>query len=178
VICHGDLHPFNLLVEESGDVVVVDWTAAVRAEPAYDVAFTAMLLAHPPLDAPGPLQPIIRWVGWRLARRFVTRYRALAVRDDLGALDWYRALHGTRILLEAASLDARDGPSAGRHPFHALVPVAVAAVSAVTGTPITTPRRSGVVARSDDLRGGFRTCARRRSRRTTRSGARPSRPRF
>ena len=140
VICHGDLHPFNLLVDGDGDVVVVDWTAAVRANPAYDVAFTAMLLANPPLDAPGPLKPIIRWVGTPLARRFVTRYRAIAPRDDLGAIDWYRALHGTRILLEAASLDARDGPSDARHPFHALVPVAASAVSAVTGTPITTQR--------------------------------------
>ena len=140
VICHGDLHPFNLLVEENGDVVVVDWTAAVRAEPAYDVAFTSMLLANPPLAAPGPLKPIIRWIGSRLARRFVTRYRAIASHDDLASLDWYRALHCTRILLEAASLDARDGSSDARHPFHALVPVAASAVSAVTGTPITPPR--------------------------------------
>jgi aminoglycoside phosphotransferase (APT) family kinase protein len=140
VICHGDLHPFNLLVEKNGDVVVVDWTAAIRADPAYDVAFTAMLLGNPPLDAPGPLRPVIRWIGSRLARRFVTRYRAIAIHDDLGALAWYRALHGTRILIEAASLDARGGSSDARHPFQALVPVAVLAVSAVTGTPITTPR--------------------------------------
>jgi aminoglycoside phosphotransferase (APT) family kinase protein len=139
VVCHGDLHPFNLLVKENGDVVVVDWTAAVRADPAYDLAFTAMLLANPPLDAPGPLKPIIRWVGSRLARRFVTRYLAVTHHDDFGTLDWYRALHGTRILLEAASLDARGGSSA-RHPFQALVPVAASAVRAVTGTPITTQR--------------------------------------
>jgi len=140
VICHGDLHPFNLLVDENGDVMVVDWTVAVRAEPAYDLAFTAILLANPPLDAPGPLKPVIRWVGSRLARRFMTRYRAIAEHDDLESLAWYRALHGTRILLEAASLDARGGPSDARHPFHALVPVAASAVSAVTGEPITTQR--------------------------------------
>ena len=70
VICHGDLHPFNLLVDDNGDVTVVDWTAAIRAEPAYDVAFTAMLLANPPLDAPvpsSPLRPLGRAAGerWR-----------------------------------------------------------------------------------------------------------------
>lgn len=138
VICHGDLHPFNLLVDDDGDVTVVDWTAAIRAEPAYDVAFTAMLLANPPLDAPGPLGAVIRWVGARLAHRFVARYRTIAPHHDLGALDWYRALHGTRILIEAATLEARHGPGAGGHPFGALIPAAMSALSAVGGTSITT----------------------------------------
>jgi aminoglycoside phosphotransferase (APT) family kinase protein len=137
VVCHGDLHPFNLLVRDNGDVTVVDWTAALRAEPAYDVAFTALLLANPPLDAPGPLAAVIRWVGGRLARRFVARYRAIAPDHDLRALDWYRALHGTRILLEAATLEARHGPGAGGHPFGALMPAAASALHAVTGTAIT-----------------------------------------
>ena len=33
VICHGDLHPFNLLVDERGAVIVIDWTAAACAPP-------------------------------------------------------------------------------------------------------------------------------------------------
>ena len=131
VICHGDLHPFNLLVDDDGDVTVIDWTAAIRAEPAYDVAFTSMLLANPPLDAPGPLGAVIGWVGARLAHRFVARYRALAPDHDLGALDWYRALHGARILVEAATLDARHGPGAGGHPFQTLIPAAWSALHAV-----------------------------------------------
>jgi aminoglycoside phosphotransferase (APT) family kinase protein len=138
VICHGDLHPFNLLVRDNGDITVVDWTGAIRAEPAFDVAFTAMLVANPPLDAPGPLAAVIRWVGSHLARRFVARYRAVTPDHDLRALDWYRALHGTRILLEAASLEARHGPGAGGHPFGALMPAAASALRAVTGAPITT----------------------------------------
>jgi aminoglycoside phosphotransferase (APT) family kinase protein len=138
VICHGDLHPFNLLVDADGDVTVVDWTAAIRAEPAYDVAFTSMLLANPPLHAPGPLGAVIRWVGARLARRFVARYQTIAPHVDLGALDWYRALHGTRILIEAAMLDARDEPGAGSHPFGALIPAATSALNAVTRVPIAT----------------------------------------
>ncbi|HKF74789.1 MAG TPA: phosphotransferase, partial [Candidatus Dormibacteraeota bacterium] len=58
VVCHGDLHPFNVLVD--GDrVTVIDWTAARIAEPAYDLAFTWLLLADPPLDLPGALRPPI-----------------------------------------------------------------------------------------------------------------------
>src|SRR4029078_411461 len=48
VLCRGDLPPFNVLVHDD-TVPVLDGTAAIRAEPAYDVAFTALLLAHPPL---------------------------------------------------------------------------------------------------------------------------------
>src|SRR5262249_40250358 len=55
-VCHGDLHPFNVLAE--GDrVTVIDWTAALLAEPAYDVAFTWLLLSDAPLDLPGALRP-------------------------------------------------------------------------------------------------------------------------
>ncbi len=139
VICHGDLHPFNLLVDDDGEVTVIDWTAAIRAEPAYDVAFTSLLLANPPLDAPGPLGAVIHWVGGRLSRRFVKRYGTIAPQHDLGNLDWYRALHGARFLIEAASLEANYGPGGGGHPFGALIPAATKALSAITGTVITAP---------------------------------------
>jgi aminoglycoside phosphotransferase (APT) family kinase protein len=67
VVCHGDLHPFNLLL--SGDRwTLLDWTAAVIAEPAYDLAFTTLLLRHPPLAAPGPLQPVTGAAGRYAAR--------------------------------------------------------------------------------------------------------------
>jgi aminoglycoside phosphotransferase (APT) family kinase protein len=138
VICHGDLHPFNLLIDGDGAVTVVDWTAAIRAEPAYDVAFTELLLANPPLDASGPLGAVIRWIGVHLARRFVARYRAVAPHHDLGMLAWYRGLHGLRILLEAASLENAEGSVPGGHPFTALAPAAASTLSAVTGLPIQT----------------------------------------
>lgn len=138
VICHGDLHPFNLLVRPDGDITIIDWTAAIRAEPVYDIAFTTMLLANPPLDAPGPLGAVIRRVGARLSRRFVSRYQARDPQRDLRALDWYQALHGTRILIEAASLEARPGGSDG-HPFGALLQVATSALRAATGDAIAAP---------------------------------------
>ena len=82
---------------------------------------------------------VIRWIGRRLAHRFVARYRTIAPQHDLDALDWYRALHGSRILIEAATLEARHGPGGGGHPFGALMPAAVSALRAVTGAPIATP---------------------------------------
>jgi aminoglycoside phosphotransferase (APT) family kinase protein len=136
VICHGDLHPFNLLVQDGGDVTVIDWTASIRAEPVYDVAFTAFLLANPPLDAPAPLAAVIRRVGAGLARRFASQYRSIAPDHDLTNLAWYRALHGTRILIEAATIEAREGSRSG-HPFEALIPAATTALGAVTGIALS-----------------------------------------
>jgi aminoglycoside phosphotransferase (APT) family kinase protein len=136
VVCHGDLHPFNLLIEGRGRVTVIDWTAAIRAAPAYDIAFTAMLLANPPLDAPRPLNTVIRSLGAGMASSFIARYRALCPQSDLGTLDWYRALHGVRILIEVASQEAQHGPGVSRHPFASLVPAATAAVYAAIRSPI------------------------------------------
>lgn len=133
VSCHGDLHPFNLLVQGDGSITVVDWTSAILAAPAFDVAFTSMLLANPPLDASGPIGVVIGFAGRRLAKRFVSAYRDAAQQDDLTNIDWYQALHSTRLLLEVASLEARDAEGAQRHPYNARASAARAAIVAATG---------------------------------------------
>lgn len=140
VICHGDLHPFNLLVHANGTVTVVDWTAAILAEPAFDVAFTSVLLANPPLDASVAVGALVGYAGRRLERRFIRAYRDAAPHHDLANIDWYRALHGVRMLLEVASLQALDTEGAERHPFETLAPAAITAIAAATGITIS-PRR-------------------------------------
>ena len=134
-LCHGDFHPFNLLVD-GHRTTVIDWTGALRAEPAYDVAFTSMLLANPPLDAPAPLAPVIGGVGRFLSRRFIATYRAAAPGIDLDGLDWYRGLHGTRLLMDGASHQATQGEGSAGHPFGALAAAASTAVRAATGITV------------------------------------------
>lgn len=131
VVCHGDYHPFNLLVTDDGSATVLDWTGAILADPAFDLAFTTLLLENPPLHAPGPLQPVISAVGRRLARRFIAAYQRAAPSVDLSALAWYRALHGTRILIELASMADRRPGGADGHPFTTLRPAAEAAIDRV-----------------------------------------------
>ena len=126
VVCHGDIHPFNVLAD--GDRLwLVDWTAAQVAAPEYDVAFTALLLGLPPLQAPRPLGPAIRFAARAVARRFVSRYRHHAsgagiVLDD-AALRWHSVLHSLRVLVNVADwiaggqLEARAG-----HPWLAMAP--------------------------------------------------------
>ena len=116
VICHGDLHPFNVLA--NGDQhVVLDWTAARIAHPAYDLAFTRLLLANPPLHAPRPLRPVINVAARRIAKRFLATYTKLSPHPiDADILAWYHSLQACRILLDIAGW--RSAGTADRHAGH------------------------------------------------------------
>lgn len=123
VVCHGDLHPFNILT--NGDqMTVLDWTAGQIAHPAYDLAFTHMLLANPPLDAPTPLRPVINAAARRIAHRFIATYQKIGphpVGND--TLDWYHNLHACRILIDLAGWRAAGELDAHRgHPWLAMEP--------------------------------------------------------
>jgi len=103
VICHGDLHPFNLLADER-QFTVLDWSAALLAPRAYDVAFTALMLAEPPLHVPGQLRQVVRRTGRRLASHFVRRYQAHAGAAVSAAdLRWHQAVVCLRSLTDVAS---------------------------------------------------------------------------
>ena len=138
VLCHGDLHPFNVLVDGSGPVTVLDWSAAALAPPTYDVAFTSLLLAEPPLLVPGPVRPAVRGAGRALSRRFVRAYEHhAAVRVDRGALAWHQALVCLRALVEVAGWVA-DGTVADRggHPWLLLGDAFASRVHALTAAPV------------------------------------------
>lgn len=106
VVCHGDLHPFNVLVTDAGEVTVLDWSAALLASPAYDVAFTGLLLAEPPIRLPRPLQPMIRAAGRWLARRFRRQYERTAGAVDDAELRWHQGVVCLRALTESAYWEA------------------------------------------------------------------------
>jgi aminoglycoside phosphotransferase (APT) family kinase protein len=108
VVCHGDLHPFNVLV--AGDrFSVIDWTAALIAEPTYDVAFTWLLLADAPLSVPGALRRPIHGVTGIIGSSFLARYRRQArIHIPDVSLRWHVGLHGLRALVEVAGW-ARSG---------------------------------------------------------------------
>ena len=137
VICHGDLHPFNLLAD--GDrVTVLDWSTALLAPRAYDVAFTSLLLSEPPLRVPGWQRPLVRFFGQLLARRFIRGYqRQTAVAVEPGELTWYQAVVCLRSLVEAASW-VHDGVADTRagHPWLLLGPALARRLATVTGAPV------------------------------------------
>jgi aminoglycoside phosphotransferase (APT) family kinase protein len=132
VLCHGDFHPFNLL-HDGGRISVVDWTGALVAPPAYDVAFTRLLLRYPPLAAPPALRPVIGAGARVLARRFVRRYRQANPTADLTNLDWYIGLHATRVLIDLATWHSAGDARAIDHPWTLIAPGAVTELRRITG---------------------------------------------
>jgi aminoglycoside phosphotransferase (APT) family kinase protein len=133
VVCHGDFHPFNILTGGDGSTTVVDWTGALLAPPAFDLAYTTLLLSNPPLAAGPVLRPVVGAAGRVIARRFLAAYRRANPGAGLGDLVWYRALHSSRILIEHASIESRLGPEVASHPFAQLVVPATSALGEVTG---------------------------------------------
>jgi aminoglycoside phosphotransferase (APT) family kinase protein len=137
VICHGDLHPFNLLAD--GDrVTVLDWSTALLAPRAHDVGFTSLLLSEPPLRMPGWQRPLVRIFGRVLARRFVRGYQGqTGVTVEPGELRWHQAVVCLRALTEVASWVhlGTEGAHAG-HPWLISGPAFARRLTGLTGVPV------------------------------------------
>jgi aminoglycoside phosphotransferase (APT) family kinase protein len=137
VICHGDLHPFNLLAD--GDrVTVLDWSTALLAPRAHDVGFTSLLLSDPPLRVPGWQRPLVRVLGRVLARRFVRDYqRQTAAAFQPGEVRWHQAVVCLRALTEVASWVhlGVDGAHT-EHPWMMTGPAFARRLTALTGASV------------------------------------------
>ena len=75
VLCHGDFHPMNLLID-GDDTTVIDWTDAGIGDAHSDIARTAWLFSFAAAAAPrraerSVLKPVAPW----LSRRYLASYR-------------------------------------------------------------------------------------------------------
>ena len=138
VICHGDLHPFNLLLDTDGSVTVLDWSAALLAPAMYDVAFTNLILSEPPVVVPRPLRPLVRAAGRWLARAFRRAYDRISDDGlDQEGLGWSQGVVCLRALVEVAgwvsqgSVNERSG-----HPWLINATTFAARLSDLTGVPV------------------------------------------
>jgi aminoglycoside phosphotransferase (APT) family kinase protein len=137
VICHGDLHPVNVL-SDGNRVTVLDWSTALLAPRAHDVGFTSLLLSEPPLRVPDWQRPLVRMAGREFARRFVRSYqRQAATTIAPGELRWHQGVGCLRALVEAAGwvheggADTRSG-----HPWLVSGPAFAGRLTALTGIPV------------------------------------------
>jgi aminoglycoside phosphotransferase (APT) family kinase protein len=139
-ICHGDLHPFNVLVDGKR-VSVIDWTLGLVADPAFDLAFTAMTMAMAPIDIPRGLRGAVRATARRGARQFLQRYRVHAQHADPSLQDnvmqWYTGAHCLRALVEVAEWIALDtvDDKAG-HPWLVMAPQMAVLLTELVGDEI------------------------------------------
>ena len=137
VICHGDLHPFNVIADDR-QFTVLDWSAALLAPRAYDVAFSALMLAEPPMDVPRQLRQVVRWTGRRLASNFIRRYRAHAGAPISAAeLRWHYAVVCLRSLTDVASwVHSGELSQRAGHPWLISGEAMASLLSRVTGTAV------------------------------------------
>ena len=106
VLCHGDLHPGNVVLTDDGPMLV-DWFDAGRGDPLADVARSTLLIAP---DADGAAAPA-HLIGGDLAlrRRLVGAF--LAARGDLDEerLARWRAVMAIARIAEGVASSGLDG---------------------------------------------------------------------
>ncbi len=139
-VCHGDLHGFNLIVSGGRVTALVDWTNARVADPAFDVAYTAQLLATMPVLVPRPVRPLLRVLGRRAARQFVTAYQRSGA-FDATSLRWHEALHALHLLVRVAEARRSPAPLLPTHPWELAAESAAATVEERTGLSLMLPPR-------------------------------------
>jgi aminoglycoside phosphotransferase (APT) family kinase protein len=136
VVCHGDIHPFNMLVTDDGSFSVLDWTNANLCRREYDVGFTAALLHCAPIAVPRFARRPLGAVTASLARRFIDAYRRMAP-VNLDVVEWFETLQYGRCLAAVATAALVDdgivGPS---HPFRVSAPAMIRQVEAITDVMI------------------------------------------
>jgi aminoglycoside phosphotransferase (APT) family kinase protein len=138
VICHGDIHPFNMLVTPDGSFNVLDWTNGNLCRREYDVGFTAALLQCAPLEAPKVARRPVGAITGSLAHRFVDSYRRIAP-VNLDVVEWFEALQYARCLAAVAT-SPLDHPIIGaKHPFRISAPAMIRQLRMITDTTIELP---------------------------------------
>ncbi|HLQ53664.1 MAG TPA: hypothetical protein VK162_05245 [Streptosporangiaceae bacterium] len=128
---------------------MLDWSAALLGQRAYDVAFTALTLAEPPILVPAPLRPIVRATGRLLARRFARRYRRHSgVTIQQRSLRWHQAIVCLRALVEVAGWDTHELATRASHPWLLSGPSFASRVSELTGMTVRPASRTAIIAPS------------------------------
>jgi aminoglycoside phosphotransferase (APT) family kinase protein len=123
VVCHGDLHPFNLLFEGREVTIILDWELARLADPAYDVGRTLVLLRLAPYPMSRITRSVIQPLATALARGFERRYRERNQLDELN-VRWHEALHCLRTLALVEVGATRQSGSRLRRTADVWLPVA------------------------------------------------------
>jgi aminoglycoside phosphotransferase len=108
-LCHGDLHPLNILADTDDSLVLIDWSDAKVGDRHYDVAHTLVALRISKIAASGPIQRLfLGWASERMFDRYLACYQELAPLDS-DQLQYWMALNAFTnwLLLSELPFDTR-----------------------------------------------------------------------
>lgn len=71
ILCHGDLHPENVLIEEDA-AIIIDWMTATKGDPLSDVARTSIMFKYGIL--PDNMTWIQKFIIQRMRQGFLNTY--------------------------------------------------------------------------------------------------------
>ena len=105
-LCHGDLHPGNVLIADR--LVIIDWENATSGNPAADVARSLFLVAEASTSRDdGVLAPIAPSIRGRFARTYLAAYRRERALDVVEVAAWRLPIMAAR--LAEAIVEEREG---------------------------------------------------------------------
>jgi len=105
-ICHGDFHPYNILMAGNQVTGVLDWPHTIVADPAFDVATTLVILKLVPMgisDLGAPLRWLASAARPLLVGAYLRRYRRRRPLDR-EKLAYYEAAACMKALVRAGEL--------------------------------------------------------------------------
>lgn len=104
-LCHGDLHPGNVIMTAKG-LRVIDWFDATSGHPAGDFARTCLLLQYARLpQASEAERSVFDALRESFLDAYLTRYRALAPRAAEQLADWFVPVAGARLAEPISALE-------------------------------------------------------------------------
>jgi aminoglycoside phosphotransferase (APT) family kinase protein len=101
-VCHGDLHPLNVMMDGNDVSGVLDWANLRITDPMWDVGATVALMSQGPIELPGVIRPVVDFVRRRLVARYLKTYGA-AHQINAASLDYYEAVRLFGFLLEVGT---------------------------------------------------------------------------
>lgn len=100
VVCHGDFHPANVMLEADGTYHVIDWTMMRFADAEYDIGRSVILIRRAPIDrelVSGPVRVLIGLGRRVLLWRYRRLYRGIRPVDEQ-RLRYYEAFDALRVI--------------------------------------------------------------------------------
>lgn len=95
-LCHGDFHPGNILLTQTGPVII-DWMTVARGSPGADVARTNLLLSIGVQGAGDQVPAHVRLLVSLFRRIYLDTYRRLNPRGMQAFSQWLPVIAGARL---------------------------------------------------------------------------------